>query len=276
MWQIKIISNKESIFIDFDKSGWNNTKHVNRRDTTIQYQAVVAIHLLNRILLIKDANISMSSKRGDPKIYSKFDVLESIYQLITENFGYKDYDKMFRSPFEGVYINENIVGMLKVLSTDKTMLNKSIDDAMKMISPQEDISFKDMKRKIRENNVDLYKDPAQIKDTDDVEVFEHIVIDKKILNSIYVRNSTSYSSQKIFLFCEPLIERVIKYYITDTTISVIDETTGISIPLKVSGSRDVKIFYLFSNVNQDLKCIHQYKLFENTTGLMKLIDNSNA
>lgn len=270
------ISNRDSIFIDFDKSGWSNSKHVNKSGTTVQYQAVVAIHLLNRILLLKDTQIPVADKRRGIKMYSKFDVLEAIYQTIAETFGYEDYDKMFRSPFEGVYINENIVGMLKVLSTDKTMLNKSVDEAMKMISPQEDTSFKETKRIIRESNIQLYKEPFSVKDTDDVETFEHVVIDKSILNSIYVRNSTSYSSQKIFLFCEPLIERVIKYYITDTTIPVDDEETGVSTPLKVSGSRDVKIFYLFSNVNQDLKCVHQYKLFENTTGLMQLIDSSNV
>jgi hypothetical protein len=236
---------------------------------------LVAIHLLNRILLLKDAEIPSSDKRGHPKIYSKFDVLESIYRLIAENFGYNDYDKMFRSPFEGVYINENIVGVLKVLSTDKNMLNKNIDEAMKMISPQEDISFTDMKRRIRENNMDLYQDDADVKDKENFDKFEKCAIDKNVLNSIYEQNATSYSSQKIFLFCEPLIERVIKYYTTDTTIPITDERHDNIEQIKVSGSRDVKIFYLFSNVNQDTKCIHQYKLFENTSGLMKLIDSSN-
>jgi len=266
------ISNDESISIDLIRVNWNNMRHVNRNLTTVQYQAVVAIHLLNRILLLKDAEVPSSDKRGQSKIYSKFDVLESIYRLIAENFGYTDYDKMFRSPFEGVYINENIVGVLKVLSTDKNMLNKNIDEAMKMISPQEDISFTDMKKRIRENNEKLYKPSAG---NENLDKFEGCVIDKNVLNSIYEQNATSYSSQKIFLFCEPLIERVIKYYTTDTTIPVIDERHDNIVQIKVSGSRDVKIFYLFSNVNQDTKCIHQYKLFENTTGLMKLIDSSN-
>ncbi len=267
------ISSNESISIDFGTVVWNNEKHVNKKWTTVQYQAVVAIHLLNRILLLKDAEIPSSDKRGQPKIYSKFDVLESIYRLIAENFGYNDYDKMFRSPFEGVYINENIVGVLKVLSTDKNMLNKNIDEAMKMISPQEDISFTDMKLRIRENNKKLYQ--PYNPDNGNLDKFEGCAIDKDVLNSIYEQNATSYSSQKIFLFCEPLIERVIKYYTTDTTIPITDERHDNIVQIKVGGSRDVKIFYLFSNVNQDTKCIHQYKLFENTSGLMKLIDSSN-
>ena len=257
---------------------WNGSKfYLAKSNTTIQYQGVIALRLLNRILLIKDAIINESDIRSVKKDdlvddseeelkYSKFDVLEIIYKYISDHFGYTDYDKMFKAPFEGIYINENIVGILKVLNTNKSLLNKSNDDVMRMICPQADISFEQTKKNIRDTNMELYT----IKKTENVERFENKVsIDNDVLNKIYTTNATSYSSQKIFRFCKPTIEHILEYYINDTEIRLDSQN------IKIHGTKDVKIFYLFSNVNQDKKCIHQYKLFKNTLGLMKLVDNVN-
>jgi hypothetical protein len=267
------ISNAEQIHIP---EWWNGSKYyLEKTYTTIQYQGVIALRLLNRILLIKDAIVAANqSIDSNTKIdadlelkYSKFDVLEAIYKYISDHFGYIEYDKMFKAPFEGIYINENIVGILKVLNTNKSLLNKSNDDVMKMICPQSDVSFEQTKKNIRETNMELYT----ITKKDNVEIFENIVgIDNNVLNTIYNTNATSYSSQKIFRFCKPTIEHILEYYINDTEISADSQK------IKINGTKDVKIFYLFSNVNQDKKCTHQYKLFKNTLGLMKLVDNVNV
>ncbi|VBB18482.1 hypothetical protein YASMINEVIRUS_945 [Yasminevirus sp. GU-2018] len=275
------ISDPSAIAIKFTESNWKilNKTHV-RNGTTVQYQAVIAIHLLNRILLLKDGPVHTSgSKRSINKTnYSKFDVLESIYSTICSKFGYDGYEQFFRAPFEGVYINENIVGLLKVLSTDKALLNKPMDQAMKIIAPQKNISFKVTKQLIRENNVLLYRDSSEEIDPMNAVEFEGVTMNSLILDKIYEQNKNNYSSQKIFLMCEPLIERVIKYYVTDTQIksTALSKTqTDEEKTFNVTGIRDIKIFYLFSNVKQDLKCVHQYKLFANTLGLMDLIDNTN-
>lgn len=278
------ISDKDEIMIDYNSSGWFNKRHINRIKTTVQYQAVVAIHLLNRIVLLKDENISSNQQ------YSKFDVLTEIYKVICSRFGYTDYDNIARAPFEGVYINENIVGLLKVLCTDENMLNKSNDETMNMISTQKNISFSKTKEMIREDNVRLYRDPgdqpkvgpsANIVQQDKRWMkFENVAIDEDVLDEIYKKNRDNYSSQKIFLFCNPIIERVAKFYISDVKFSIKtsvyrntkDDT---DMEVQISGVKDVKIFYLFSNVNQDMKCVHQYKLFRNTLGLMELVDSAN-
>lgn len=270
------ISDRNAILINFAKSKWKNDDHIDNSKTTVQYQAVIVIHLLNRILLLKDAQIDKVTK------YSKFKVLEKIYTTISERYGYLGYEKITSAPFEGVYINENIVGLLKVLGTDENMLNKSKEEVMRLISIQKSISFLEMKDAVRSDNVILYYDKEDPKTEDRRKIrrydvspklkpFEKLMIDETVLNKIYIQNRDGYSSQKIFLFCNPLIERVAKFYINDTNFT--DDT---NVSRFVPGTRDVKIFYLFSNVNQDLKCVHQYKLFENTLGLMKLIDSANV
>ena len=258
------VSDTHKIHIKFETSGWKNNRHIDLNITTIQYQAVIAIHMLNRIILLKDS-----------KSYNKFDVLEHIYRAICVKFRYNDYDEFFRAPFEGVYINENIVGLLKIISTDSDLLNKSLADTMKMISPQKNISFKDTKRLIRENNKSLYINIDAVAESSDTQKFENIGMNNTILTKIYEENKRNYSSQKIFLICNPLIEKVIKYYIKDTTMPYINlGEKNEDHTLAVRGIKDVKIFYLFSNVNQELKCVHQYKLFENTIGLINLVDNA--
>ena len=146
---------------------------------------------------------------------------------------------------------------------------------MKMISPQKNISFKDTKRLIRENNKSLYINIDAVAESSDTQKFENIGMNNTILTKIYEENKRNYSSQKIFLICNPLIEKVIKYYIKDTTMPYINlGEKNEDHTLAVRGIKDVKIFYLFSNVNQELKCVHQYKLFENTIGLINLVDNA--
>ena len=153
------------------------------------------------------------------------------------------------------------------------MLNKNESDIIDIISPQTYVSFKQTKETIRDSNIKLY---TEEKNDTSVSFEGATYIDNKELQSIYEKNMTSYSSQKIFLFREPLIEKVIKYYIENADFKTYDEDTNNSIDLKVIGTLDVKIFYLFSNVKQSFNCAHQYKLFDNTAVLMQMIDNSNV
>jgi len=181
------------------------------------------------------------------------------------------------------------MGLIKTLCVEKTMMGMSLEETRRLVEPQKDISFDQTKDLVREANYNLYKkierdmtySPMTVTNNEvtlhdsislnkeDIINYENILMDTKILDKIYEQNKNNYSPQKIFLFHKPTMEKIIKYYVEDNNI-LIDAK-----PVKIIGSKDVKIFYLFSNVDQDRKCIYQYKLFENTLGLMKIIDNVN-
>lgn len=270
------ISNKHYIKMVDDKiyldTKWKNDKHLPKEITDIQYRAVIAIHLLNRILLIKN-NTSFADTK-----YNKFDILNKIYDEIIKKYGYEEYEKYARSPFEGIYINENIVGLLKVLITNENLLNKSQNTALKILSPQKKMSFTELKRKIREDNTKLYvikeENKSKSKPFRDSKFIPSYQYDNDILDKIYNDNSQNYSSQRIFRFCTPNIEKIIKYYTEDRTINLVISNDK-TMPKNVTGVRDAKVFYLFSNVDQEKKCVHQYNLFKNTLGLMDIVSNIN-
>jgi hypothetical protein len=209
------------------------------------------LRLLNRILLLKDNIIDETIS------YKKFDILEEIYADIFKYYDYPDISpEMYKSPFEGIYINENIVGILKVLIVD--LLNKTPEQAAEIIEKQKFISYKDTKDIIVYNNAQLYRKSTE----------HNVIMDDDILENIHEENKESYQSDRIFLHREPKIQNMIQFYIKKRNVTY-DGTE------EVDGVNDVKIFYLFSNNNQTAKCKHQYKLYENTLGLMKLVDSAN-
>lgn len=259
---------------------WQSSRQIPFGTSEIQYAAVIAIHLLNRIILMRDVII------GDMRV-TKFDILESIYAYIADRLNYSGLSELAIAPFEGVYINENIVGLMKVLTTNQNLLNKSEDLASSLIEPQTFRSFGQLKREIRLANIDLYS--ANSKQS--TEEFENVHIDIGVLQEIYRSNRLLYKSQRIFRFCNPEIEKVMNYYIEPEFMYVppanaeesdrpfirkVESREEISRSDTFIGpTKDIKVFYLFSNNKQEIKCEHQYKLYQNTQGLMQIIDPVN-
>lgn len=268
--KFRVIEDKKSIKYKLNMNeGWKaSSKHIPYEKFTTQFEAVIIIHLLNRIVLLPES---------DSNGFEKFVVLSHIYKYISLYYGYTDNnnnpDIPFDAPFEGIYINENIIGMLKVLSEDKNLLNNNDSVTQKFAPRQANEEFKITKQTIRSDNSKLYIDQTSDIKIDNFTTIpgeDTIVMSNDVLNNIYTNNINSYKSQNIFLYCNPLIENVIKYYIDDQKYYVDGKQ------LSARGTRDVKLFYLFSNVDQDKKCVHQYKLFNNTKNLMDLIDNTNV
>jgi Kinesin motor domain len=293
--------------------GWTSPAHVSLRESIIQYQAVIAIHLINRILLMNDIDTGATEK------VDKFMILSHIYDFIAKRrkVKLKNFDALAIAPFEGVYINENIVGLMKVLISNPNLLAKSSEEVRSLIEPQEFKTFGEIKKEIRSANGRLYTSQmrgrihgavisqgetgeegtqeTQPSTVDDPKYsrFENIYINNDELEKIYQSNRDLYFSQHIFRYCHPRIEEVMEYYVNTGAIDTPrddpdpsedyvphirrlnedEEPTKRDIP--IGPIKDAKVFYLFSNKDQDLKCEHQYKLYANTLGLMRVVDPVN-
>jgi hypothetical protein len=247
---------------------------------SIQYQGVLALFLLNRIIMMNKFDILQKIYEKINEIYiipyisipnDKIRFLEKYHDNIRERINkinQSDRDNYINhilnetlyfdigmSPFEGIYINENIVGLMKVLS--KNILNKTDSDILpNLMSKQESIPFDEQKIKLRKINDNLYT-----QNPDKYEPFENIFRNNEILQEINKDNRTNYSSQNIFNYDIPYIEPIIDIYTNPSKINNINR-------LAVS---DFKVFYLFSNTQMDKKCEHQYKLLENTRSFIESI-----
>ena len=282
------------------KKLWGNPKY----KYIDQYRAMVAVQILYRILFIPS---------NAKKKYSRFDVLNDIYSYIGIKYGYakivnskgtdivdgniidgnivdKKSNKIegskiqsefgsFMAPFEGIYINENILGLIKTMSISENLLNKG-DKYTEQLTPLQDDkdskNFKMLKLKIRKQNAELYEDPGgKKKEKKEEKKKAKIPNDYRsdILKYIYEQNKTSYLSSNIFLYKDPLMGKILEYY-TKENQKKPKGINGEDIEGKVIRVNDIKMFYLFSNTDQQLKCEHQYKLLDNTRNLIQMVDNT--
>ena len=169
----------------------------------------------------------------------------------------------YLTPFAGIYINENIIGLIKYLGGLVTEKKEKIHDILKQ---NELLNFQYQQKTAR---VWLMSDSKNNKDDNKVKdffKFENDQIPKRLfennnqeitdlefngtnLESEYNKFKTTYKSDAIFNYDKPLITDILKQYIKS-----ID---------------DYKVFYLFGNyddnITQNLKCKHQIKLLDGTT-----------
>lgn len=167
----------------------------------------------------------------------------------------------YLTPFEGIYINENIIGLIQYLSSKLVKSGSVInieDQDLKLnfnylqklsrwwlssrISDKEEINRR-YKGEYEKNNF-LFED----NDKD-------LPFNPKALISEYDNLKEIYKSNKIFNKTKPIITDILDKYIKDIN--------------------DYKVFYLFGNYERDednkLKCEHQIKLLENTRDFIKVI-----
>lgn len=174
----------------------------------------------------------------------------------------------YLTPFEGIYINENIIGLIKYL-------------ASKMISSEQE--RRELEGGITKQNLNLnfifQQKIARMwlisEDIDDTNLIQFYnlknksEIARKLFDSYngelrfnydnmlneYNRFKDTYKPDAIFNFENPLIESILKPY-----IKYID---------------DYKVFYLFANYEnlftRDMKCANQYRLLDSTEDFIKTI-----
>lgn len=195
-----------------------------------------------------------------------------------KNVLYYDY---ISAPYEGFYINENIIGLIKYLAQtandDPTFVNKQIPKQ----NPLLDFTFQRNKIRIMEitkkptndeiKTKFIWAEKMNVPDDEDASIIKEIalplpepmfnVVDKKLVlntsmvDKIYKDMLNSYRSERIFNFDYPVIGTILKPYL--------------------SGIFDYKVLYLLANYKDDKKrcsrCEHQYKLLTKTVGFINAI-----
>ena len=187
---------------------------------------------------------------------------EQLTKLIDDIVNFKTY----LAPFEGIYINENIMGLIKVLSSSILQRDDAFIKSHLMTEQDKSLNFKQQKSNIRQLNYSLYVTKKDEKCTDNKEKYENICRDNDKLNTITENSKSSYSSQKIFNYDHPSIESIINVYINPRIIKTLAKD------IKIESVSDFKLFYLFSNTQMEKKCVHQWKLLHNTISFINVID----
>lgn len=261
-------------------SNINNPKQIPKQINSMQYQCVCALHVLNRIIKKNrfDVLAKITENAVNEYINNKLNGFISNMddnakkRFLNEYLETGDYNlpsseleklvsnivhyKYYSTPNEGIFINENIIGLIKYLSKD--IMGKSDIDIKQSIAPEQNanLGFAKQKAIIRSWNYKLYK----ISDQDiNMEKYENIMRDINILNEMYESISKSYISDAIYNYDKPFIGDVLEYY---------KQEKQDSMPIN-----DYKIFYLFSNTKMKLKCQHQVKLLDNTQSFINAIEN---
>ena len=179
-----------------------------------------------------------------------------------------EYD-YYLTPFTGIYINENIIGLIKYLAskmiTEESERKVFLEDKIHKQNDKLDFSFQQ-----KVCRVWLMSDPSvtpgeiqsfyNFENISDVPLkllagYSTLHFDIENMKSEYIKVRESYHSNYIFNFEQPLITEILDPYIT-----------------KIN---DYKVFYLFGNykdlVTRDLKCEHQVNLLNSTADFINII-----
>ena len=208
------------------------------------------------------------------KIDSKNRTKEALQKAIIYDY--------YLTPLEGIYINENIAGLIKFLASHEKMIpdqkvrNEFLKKYQEEMSQPKGLNFQYQQKTARvwlstiqqyvNNQLDDLKSFYLFADTDEMPhplINDHndnnnLIYDNTALSDAFNKISKSYEAKKIFSFDHPLITNILKPYINEIN--------------------DYKVFYLFGNYSGDnseklknLKCEHQYTLLENTSDFISTI-----
>ena len=182
-----------------------------------------------------------------------------------------EYD-YYLTPFTGIYINENIIGLIKYLAgkmiKEEVDRDKFLNEQIHKQNDRLDFSFQQ-----KVSRVWLMSNPTvtpkEIQEFYDFENIADVPLKLKLKDEYsdnlkfnidnmideYEKVRTSYHSNYIFNFKQPLITEILDPYIT-----------------KIN---DYKVFYLFGNykdeVTRDLKCEYQINLLNSTGDFINII-----
>ena len=299
------------------KSEFDNTNQVKKDTNTIQYQATVAVFVIDALIMNKRFDVLFQIYRNIinkympmDKVYAKFPTdsdklkfLESIYesdkikkiQMDTENtidFYFKEIVdfQYFEAQHEGIYINQNIMGLLKHLVQNILKLKPNkVKEIVK--SQPENLDFETQKVNYRKVNFKLYSNkqdkPSDYKNFEPYEPYENIYRSMQIMDKLYANakgenqsipmtfddNSNesilldAYASDKYFEVSTstniPFMGQIVNAYMNPRSIK----------NKEIKPITNIKIFYLFSNTLMELKCNHQANLLVNTLSLIDAIKN---
>jgi hypothetical protein len=186
----------------------------------------------------------------------------------------------FNNMFEGIYINENIMGLtrtlIKIIQSTKNIELENIKKQKNKPFITEILNkFETEEFNIRNSKwKELEEEKQEIIMINNTERY----INKNnlaLFNSYNLDKEKIYNSQKMFLDDENIIiDPIIRKYNNEQQFKITDDedpTQFKLIPIKKVDS--YKLFYLVTNDDQDKKCFHQYELLENTLSLINAIRN---
>lgn len=264
-----------------------------------QYYGLACIHIMNRLIqfgrfdVISDIYRLVVDNLINNKVIEKINTFdeqsaeEKLKKLQEANFKSEQISNYLASqkpnkmeflksivkyeylltPFEGIYINENIIGLIQFLATRLFTSQEEKDKFIQsMLKPNQSLNFQyqqkvarrwlmsggdsaDAERFFKFNeNIKEGKTPNHLYDTNLNMITEN-------LKEEYEKMKTIYKSNAIFNEKKPLITDVLEPYI--------------------SKINDYKVFYLFGNYEdsnvKNLKCQHQYALLNSTRDFIKSI-----
>jgi hypothetical protein len=258
-----------------------------------QQNSLIALHIMNRLIRLNKFAIIASIYKEiiDNKINNVIDqniknknIKQLTDDLIQTNFKgellksqkeiniqtlqrilHYDY---YLTPFEGIYINENIIGLIKFLAGSLIKDDKVRQKYLENKIQKQDLSLNFAHQQRTTRTWLITKDSRTEKDikeffgykNEQLNIPEQLYSEDNHLlpNNIKIETDkleNSYKSDKIFNFDKPLITDVLEKYIKEI--------------------KDFKIFYLFgNNKNQELnnlKCEHQLSLLNNTSDFIDII-----
>lgn len=268
---------KEIIGFDINNDGsmkfGEHSQQIPAKVNSVQYQGVLAIFIINRCILTGSFDILEKLYINIVNAYFKIDTtrvpIDEKKDFLQKNLAIS-IDKVnshkinllyaealkfttYLAPFEGIYINENIMGLLKVLA--KRVARKTDQYILSHLTSTQDktLDFDVQKEKIRNANFKLY---TQIKGQDS-EQYENIYMTESELIKLQQSN---YSSQKIYEYDKPFIESIVDIYTHKR-----DNIKEVSF---------FKMFYLFSNNDLEKKCEHQWKLLNDTLAFVNTVNET--
>jgi hypothetical protein len=314
--------------IEFNDPMGNKFGHKYKRpsDSKRQYFGFLTVHIMNRLILLNrfdiikeiyeklvHKNLNQTLLETTNRTYDTMDkMLDFMKKLIETNFKadkikklegiahIMTYDNLKKNlndiikydylltVFEGIYINENIIGLIKFMSekmiTDRVERDTFIKEKIKkqndqlnfqyqhkiarmwLISDVHHIPISGPEKKndtILESNrktaefFNLKPDELRqnlIKNITTEAGAENIIYNDDNIMNEYKKTNNGYKSDSIFNFDKPLITDILEYYLE-----------------KIN---DYKVFYLFGNYEStttNLKCINQYKLLKDTQNFINTL-----
>jgi len=245
------------------------TDHASIPDT-LDHRDHSAHDIMIDILSKSDVSNIETGKLNSLRIIETGDNPDTLSSIITKKTKVKNmYNQIFNfrsymTPFEGIYINENIMGLIKVLT--KIVANGNDAVVSNLVKKQDTtLDFESKKYSIRMNNIALYSTADKATAN-----YENIFRDDKVLRQMSDENSDrekGYVADKIFNYDKPFVQSIFDMYGKERS----DKTIA-GVPITIAAVKDYKIFYLFSNNDPEKKCAAQIRLLENTRSFINMIE----
>jgi hypothetical protein len=283
-----------------EKTPTNNNLLKNLKQNEILYKTVLSSYVLNPLalkILFRNENSEPSnldnikyttpyqneynfSNKNIISFIDKFNIKQNeiIKSLMKDTFtipplNQNEKPKLIKfnydsNMFEGIYINENIMGLTKIL-TD--IIKETKKDYNSNIIEKQNIKISEVKDKINE-----FIDLVYIKDdpSNSQSDLTELKLNKQNLEKVYNYNNKLYNTKRIYRESNPIIQPIINKYNKDEKfIMTHDDNPLEEKDITIKKVDSYKLFYLLTNDDSEKKCFHQYELLENTLSLINAIRN---